>query len=288
MREPKKVDGLPDAERTMWLGLWADVAGLLKAARTHYSESRREGILTEKERSQTYAWKMSAGRTYVIDMGSVMFDTFLRVQDTTGKLLTENDDFCPESTNSRLIFTPQAAAIYRIVATSYEAGGTGTYNLRMRLQTNPVSHSSELMQSRAAILPQRRPLMIAPLQIRVHSKQRLVFEAELDRPVEFGRQSRAAEAAYAHSWQKDRWRVVIATKDESYVSRNHIFMEPQPGAKVRLSNTSERIAVVLENGPELRPGESLEAALPIVMVLGDKVVRIEAPRQTTTLCPFRN
>jgi serine/threonine protein kinase/tetratricopeptide (TPR) repeat protein len=132
VRDTKKLDGLPESERTTWQAVWTDVAGLLKEARKRYTESRREGALTDKEKSQVHPWKMVAGRTYVIDLESDAFDAFLRLEDPAGKLLAENDDISPDNQNSRLVFTPKADGSYRIVATSFQQVGTGPYTLRIR------------------------------------------------------------------------------------------------------------------------------------------------------------
>ena len=37
-----------------------------------------------------------------------------------------------DSTNSRLIFTPPADGVYRILATSFQQRGVGAYTLRIR------------------------------------------------------------------------------------------------------------------------------------------------------------
>jgi hypothetical protein len=132
VRDTEKLNGLPEPQRKPWQALWADVAGLVKEARMHYTETRREGALTDKEKSQVHAWKMVAGRTYVIDLESAAFDAFLRLEDAAGKLLAENDDISPTNQNSRLVFTPKTDGSYRIVATSFQEAGTGPYTLRVR------------------------------------------------------------------------------------------------------------------------------------------------------------
>jgi tetratricopeptide (TPR) repeat protein len=137
VRDSEKLDGLPEAERKAWQALWADVAGLLQKARKRFPETRREGVLTDKDKSQVHSWKMSAGRTYVIDLESAAFDAFLKLLDPAGKLLAENNDIIPGvNLNSRLIFTASADGAYRIVATSFEEAGTGPYILRIR-EFNP-------------------------------------------------------------------------------------------------------------------------------------------------------
>ncbi len=119
--------------------------------------------------------------------------------------------------------------------------------------------------------------MSSPLQIRIHDKRQPVYSADLAGPLEFGRQGDPAEAACSHKWQNDCWRVVIARADESFVSRKHVRLEPLASGKVRLINLSRKLAVRLESGQELNPQASLEVALPVVMILGVKAVRIQSP-----------
>jgi tetratricopeptide (TPR) repeat protein/serine/threonine protein kinase len=133
VRDAKALAGLPPAEAETWQTLWADVAGLLKEARGRFIESRVEGNLTDKEKGRGHEWKLVAGRTYVFDLESTAFDTFLKLHDPQGKLLAENDDISPGvNLNSRLIFTAPADGAYRLVATSFEQAGVGPYTLRVR------------------------------------------------------------------------------------------------------------------------------------------------------------
>jgi serine protease Do len=76
---------------------------------------------------------MSAGRTYVIDLESAQFDAYLRLEDPKGKVLAENDDISPDNQNSRIVFTAPADGTYRLVATSFQQRGTGSYTLTIRV-----------------------------------------------------------------------------------------------------------------------------------------------------------
>ena len=75
---------------------------------------------------------MTAGKTYMIDMSSAQFDTYLRLEDDKGKVLAENDNISPENLNSRIIFTCKQDGSYRIVATSFQQAGRGAYVLTIR------------------------------------------------------------------------------------------------------------------------------------------------------------
>ena len=75
---------------------------------------------------------MTAGKTYMIDMSSAQFDTYLRLEDDKGEVLAKNDSISPENLNSRIIFNCKQEGSYRIVATSFKQRGTGSYLLTIR------------------------------------------------------------------------------------------------------------------------------------------------------------
>ena len=95
--------------------------------------------------------------------------------------------------------------------------------------------------------------MSALWQIRVYERQRLVYTADLSGPAELGRQSAAEEAPYSHHPISGRWRVVIASKDEKSVSRQHALLEPLAEGGFRLTNLSNEQPVGLMGGNDLRP-----------------------------------
>ncbi len=87
---------------------------------------------------KVYLMEMKAGRTYVIDHISSAFDAYLRIEDSAGKNLAEDDDG-GGSLNARLIFTPVKNDAYRIIATSLTLGRTGAFLLKIngRLANEP-------------------------------------------------------------------------------------------------------------------------------------------------------
>ena len=93
-----------------------------------------DGKLDKTVRSVTYQVKMEAGKTYVIDMISPdqkALDPFLRLLDSTGKQLAEDDD-SGDGLNARITFRAPAAGNYRIVATSFGNFGVGEFSLEVR------------------------------------------------------------------------------------------------------------------------------------------------------------
>lgn len=78
-----------------------------------------------------HALKLAKDKTYQIDMESRDFDSYLRVEDSTGKQLAEDDD-SGGNLNARLRFTPPKDEVYQIIATTF-AGGAGMYTLKVRV-----------------------------------------------------------------------------------------------------------------------------------------------------------
>ena len=136
VRDDKELGKLAVEERAAWQKFWTQVGALSKQARAAFSQTDHKGQLNDKEREQSHPLKMTAGKTYRIDMTSAEFDTYLRLEDDKGKVLAENDDISDENLNSRIIFSCKEDGNYRIVATSYQEAGRGAYVLTIRQFTS--------------------------------------------------------------------------------------------------------------------------------------------------------
>ena len=133
LREEKNLVSFSQAERQEWKKLWAEVERLRKQAQDLFRETRLKGVLTAREALKVHEMKLSAGYAYVIDLESNAFNTFLRLEDATGKKLAENDGVIPGvNRNSRLLFTPEENGVYRLVATALQKRGVGPYTLTIR------------------------------------------------------------------------------------------------------------------------------------------------------------
>jgi tetratricopeptide (TPR) repeat protein/serine/threonine protein kinase len=132
LRDAKELATLPAAEQDAWRQLWVQLETLRKEARCSYTETQYKSALNAKQREQTHPLQMSAGMTYVIDLESPQFDTYLRLEDSQGKVLAENDDISKDNLNSRILFTPKEDGTYRIIATSFQQRGSGAYTLTIR------------------------------------------------------------------------------------------------------------------------------------------------------------
>ena len=80
---------------------------------------------------QVHEIKLKAKNTYSIDLTSSDFDTYLRLEDTKGTFLSQNDDG-GDGLNSRLVFRPTQDGTYRIVVTSFRPKQIGVYQLTVR------------------------------------------------------------------------------------------------------------------------------------------------------------
>jgi tetratricopeptide (TPR) repeat protein len=129
VRNDKELDKLAGEERAAWQKFWTQVGALSKEARAAFSQTEHQGKLSDKEREQSYPVKMTAGKTYMIDMSSAQFDTYLRLENDKGKVLAVNDDISPQNLNSRIIFSCKEDGNYRIVATSFQHAGRGAFVL---------------------------------------------------------------------------------------------------------------------------------------------------------------
>ncbi|MBI3412227.1 MAG: DUF4339 domain-containing protein [Planctomycetes bacterium] len=78
-----------------------------------------------------YTCKLTAGRTYTIDMESEQLDAFLRLEDANGVQLALDDD-SGEDLNARIIFRAPRDGEYRIIATTFAPGMRGAFLLRVR------------------------------------------------------------------------------------------------------------------------------------------------------------
>jgi hypothetical protein len=82
--------------------------------------------------AQVHKMSMSPDKTYIIDLESTDFDAYLRILDSRGKELV-NDDDSGGNLNARLRFTPPREDTYQVVATRF-GGGQGKYLLKIRVE----------------------------------------------------------------------------------------------------------------------------------------------------------
>jgi hypothetical protein len=104
------------------------------------NEELVKGELTAKDEKYNNGFahkhkiQLEAGRPYTIEMDSQQYDTRLVLFDPDGKkIAAQNDGISPSNYRlSRIDFTPQITASYVILVSSYGAGKTGSYTLRVQ------------------------------------------------------------------------------------------------------------------------------------------------------------
>jgi hypothetical protein len=81
--------------------------------------------------AKLYALKCVEGRTYTIDLRSEDFDAFLRLEDSSGKQVADDDDSGGgvKGQDARIVFTAPKTGNYTICATSFNADAKGKYTL---------------------------------------------------------------------------------------------------------------------------------------------------------------
>ena len=83
--------------------------------------------------AKVYQVKMTAGKTYTIDLESNDgdLDPFLRLEDMAGKQLAYDDDG-GDKLNARITHRATADGAYRIIATTFGGGDAGAFVLKVR------------------------------------------------------------------------------------------------------------------------------------------------------------
>ncbi|REJ65316.1 MAG: hypothetical protein DWQ31_18670 [Planctomycetota bacterium] len=160
--QPYSNDDSPDGNGGSLLRLVTPEGGLWEAVIAGYSEDsqggyqmtvvrqglnqvlREDGELTNDdqlllkygERADVMDMKVKAGRTYVAQMRSGSFDTFISIH-VDGQVYS-NDDTDAVNDGSQLIFTAQADGPARLIATSSGRDGRGRYSIRV-FESVPVA-----------------------------------------------------------------------------------------------------------------------------------------------------
>jgi len=75
--------------------------------------------------------KFKEGRVYTIDMVSTQFDSYLRLEDSKGNQLDEDDD-SGGGFNARIIFNCNKAGEYKVICTTFAAQMSGKYSLTIK------------------------------------------------------------------------------------------------------------------------------------------------------------
>jgi peroxiredoxin len=116
-----------------------------KLTREDPKDTRRDA------RAKIYRVEFKAGRVYTIDLSSRQFDSYLRLEDSAGNQLDEDDD-SGGNLDARIVFTCSKDGEYRVIATSL-AEATGNYTLSIKSVVQTVKQ----MSSHAALVGKPAP-----------------------------------------------------------------------------------------------------------------------------------
>jgi hypothetical protein len=83
-----------------------------------------------------YDLRLAREDTVTIDLQSSDFDAYLVLEDNHGRVIAENDDAAPGTTDAQIRLRLDAGA-YRVGVTSYEPHGTGQFSLAVRGSAAP-------------------------------------------------------------------------------------------------------------------------------------------------------
>lgn len=95
-------------------------------------------------RSKIYSTRLQAGRTYVIDMKSTEFDSFLRLESLDGVRLAEDDDGGGYP-NARIEFDCKKDGEYKIIATCFDNKKLGRFMLFAQEKSSIPEHAKLLL-----------------------------------------------------------------------------------------------------------------------------------------------
>ncbi len=108
-------------------------AGQIAYGQTVQGELTATDCLLPSDSSYVDYWQFqgTTGDVVVIDLSSSDFDTYLALQDGTGAVAAQNDDF-GNSTNSHIAFTLTSTGTWVITCTSLFPQITGSYTLTLQ------------------------------------------------------------------------------------------------------------------------------------------------------------
>ena len=84
-----------------------------------------------KGRMKSYTVKLAAEEQVTIELNSGEFDAYLRLEDSGGAKIAEDDDSGGDQ-NAKIVFRASREGTYRIIVTTFEPGMTGAFTLNVR------------------------------------------------------------------------------------------------------------------------------------------------------------
>jgi hypothetical protein len=110
--------------------------------------------------AKIYPIKLEAGKTYQIDMKSRELDSYLRLEDPSGKQVAKDDD-SGGNLDARIVYKAEKDGEYKIIATTFAPGLTGKYTLTVAKVAGPklaaAARLGEMIESELTKMDERDP-----------------------------------------------------------------------------------------------------------------------------------
>jgi len=120
--------------------------------------------------------------------------------------------------------------------------------------------------------------------VNLYVKNQLVFETELFTRLVLGRQRKNELPPYLRVGD----RIIIAKLKESAVSREHVSLENIGDSKVRITNLSRVNTLMIGKDDLLEPGQQRVVRPPSLVMLGDRIIQIDAIRSDSDEDPMES
>lgn len=141
-----------------------------------------------------------------------------------------------------------------------------------------LEHWPELRAKLAEMLMLTAASIDRPI-VRVTGAEPAVVPFSLDGVLEIGRQTGADPPPFSLISTREGWRLIVASVDDSKISRHQIRLARHSESELRICNTSRNRAVAILEQQILAAGESSVCRMPAKIHLGGRlIVRIEPAR----------
>ena len=127
-----------------------------------------------------------------------------------------------------------------------------------------------------------------PLSLIVYHGERQVFDMPFHGPLVIGRQQLGEAGPYCRIQTDEGTRVIVASLEESSLSRQHVRMEPCENGDVRVVNLSKAVPIATDVEGVIEPNQHRELGPPFALSIGDRTVRVEADSQAPALMSLAN
>src|SRR5438046_2856064 len=129
-----------------------------KGGKVYENKLDEKGELTKDDKddkvrtgckSKIYKLKMAKDSTWEINLKSNDFDAYLRLEDSSGKQLAEDDD-SGGNLDAKIVFKAPKDDTYQIIVTTYDANTTGKYTLTAEQSKKEPAPQQVAFQAAAA------------------------------------------------------------------------------------------------------------------------------------------